>query len=351
MAVEAPSNSKGSRYMRLVLATIFLALILPLLLVYYGLTPISSSPMWPLPSPVTTSTVTTSMVTTSTPSPTPAASPDAAFRESLSTSTASVTTPDERPVLPVTTSSEAQTPDDRGVTQYQDITLEHSAFSRQDPNRTAFPAVPAFPSSPFIPGSRITSANELLSFQTRLACLSANATWQLDPTPRTLPWSQPHTLSAGWECDNRWISAPKQTNSRYKNVAFKRADEIALAGGSAEEWKVRNVVKYKWRPERCGEWGEVDRAKLAERLAGVTVLIVGDSTNAQLFKSIRNHLRQALMPRGVQQQEQQQQQQQPQQQEQQQPQQQEQQQLQQPQQQQPQQQHRKLQNLGPDLHF
>ncbi|CAI7899163.1 unnamed protein product, partial [Closterium sp. NIES-53] len=327
------------------------AIFVTLLSLYYKLFSDPFPQSWPLLGPsdavtiktsvVTTSMVTTQMVTASTPAASPGAVPDAslgsnnnssfpnpvAVRDtSSSTAIPSISTaaPSSSSIPDSSICSQAVLQDSKTTTTTstpqvlvvspedfistidtnpKDSPQSHAKPDPIPPTAADLPVSP-LPSLLTIPGSRFTSANQLLSFQTRLACLSANATWQLDPTPRTLPWS--HAVSAGWECDDRWRSGPGQNNSRYKNVAFKEADDIALAGGSAEEWKVRNTVKYKWVPEgRCGEWGDVDKGKLAEKLEGLTVFIVGDSINAMLFKSLRNHFRQASTPGSVQQGEQQ----------------------------------------------
>lgn len=98
-----------------------------------------------------------------------------------------------------------------------------------------------------LPGTRVDSPEAIERLREWQECVQEKGRWVLDETPRLLPWEFKSSVNM---CDNR--------ARQMGMMAGIPSDKFVAKGGSAEDWNVRESLKYVWKvPKSCGAWGPV----------------------------------------------------------------------------------------------
>eukprot|EP00271_Cylindrocystis_brebissonii_P014536 TRINITY_DN358_c3_g1_i2.p1 TRINITY_DN358_c3_g1~~TRINITY_DN358_c3_g1_i2.p1 ORF type:complete len:544 (-),score=90.62 TRINITY_DN358_c3_g1_i2:1331-2962(-) len=132
-----------------------------------------------------------------------------------------------------------------------------------------------------IPGSARASTQDDEAQITRLLqCYSREGRWEYDATPRTLPWPKRPLRLKTPPCDAAFIASG--------GLAYEAAEAVA-ASGRAEEWKVREVLKYEWQAEQC-PLERVSHEGFCRVLGpGKSILLVGDSLTLGLYRNLHSN--------------------------------------------------------------
>ncbi|GJP35596.1 hypothetical protein CLOM_g20094 [Closterium sp. NIES-68] len=139
-----------------------------------------------------------------------------------------------------------------------------------------------------IPGSRLITKRHVDAFRARWRCISESGRWEMDETPRPLPWALPNYTFGG--CDVVF------TRHRKTHLAGPDADAVALSPDAQGRWVVRGSLMYDWRVDegRCGGGlREFESGRMCEVVGGggKNIAFIGDSLTGQMHTSFFNHMR------------------------------------------------------------
>ena len=162
---------------------------------------------------------------------------------------------------------------------------------------------------PLIPGTAVRTEAQLHSVKQWQECVSTRGEWVYNPTPRILPWNYRNRTDY---CERKHILAGYLVLDAADRVADAWAAQHQEGRGEAEpqasvgwhgtvreeDWHVKEMLKYEWRPDReCGSWEPFDPKRFcASREQGgwggrrKSIVVIGDSLSEQLSRSLVHNI-------------------------------------------------------------